>query len=222
VEHYATNNCGREWTIFRVNNNAVTNMNPYEAQNDFYYVTDLEPSTGSDIKIVGYGSDFNQLNRDNVQQTDSGPNLGFSTLANGGVIISHQADTEGGNSGSAIQRVGNDNFSYGIHNNGGCGGGGCANNNANSGISFSYGNLNNSLNTVYGNNSIHVSKISNSSIESGSIYRPYDTLEEAENAANNQTLHDVIIVEGNYNETNGLLLNSRMIIHAPVGTVIIE
>jgi hypothetical protein len=216
--------CGRDWCLFTLNRNAITSLTAFEAQGDFLRPTDLNPSTSQNIIITGFGSvnPPSQLNQ--TQQTDDGENLGTQILDNGGRIISYRADTEGGNSGSPIQRVGNTQFSYGIHNNGGCllPSGGCGSNQANSGISFAFNNLNNSLNNWYGNNTIHVDKISNSSTMTGSVFRPYDNFLQAFNQSSPVNSETIIIVRGTYDEIDNLILDKPMLILAPVGQVVIK
>lgn len=222
-EHYATSNCGREWTLFQVNDNAITGLSPFEAQEDFYYLTNSSPSTSQNIQIVGYGNDFDDLERDNVQQIHNGPNNGVQVLSNGGIVINHEADTRKGNSGSAIQRLGNLEFTYGIHNSGGCdGGGSCSGNNDNSGISFQYDNLEDAINDYYGTTTIHVSKVSNTSIEDGSAFRPYDTLAEGQTNSTSNSTNTVILMTGTYNETNGFILNKPMLLMSPAGESLIK
>lgn len=214
--------CGRDWCIFQINPNANTGLTAFEVQNDFYYVTSVSPTTSFDIMITGYGTDSNNPTWSQVQQSHSGDNNGIETLSTGGIIISYEADTEGGNSGSAIQRIGNLDFSYGIHNSGGCGASGCSGNGDNSGISFSYDNLEDAMNDYYGNTSVHVSKVSNSIFESGTAFQPYDTMEEGQTASSAISENTVILMSGTYNETNDYLLTKPMLIISPAGSSIIK
>ncbi|MDF1696067.1 MAG: hypothetical protein P1U56_09560 [Saprospiraceae bacterium] len=224
-EDYATSSCGREWTLFQVNNNAETGLSPFEAQEDFYYLTNLSPNTSQNIQIVGYGRDTmnsSQLNRNFVQQSHNGPNNGVEELSNGGVLIKYETDTEGGNSGSAIQRMGNLEFTYGIHNNGGCDGGGCTADDENAGISFQYDNLENAINTFYGNNTVHVSNVSNSIFETGTAFQPYDTIEEGQNASTSGSENTVVLMTGTYNAANNYLLTKPMLIISPAGSSVVK
>ena len=221
-EHYASSNCGREWTLFQVKDNAITGLSPFQAQGDFYYVTTSSPSTSQNIQIVGYGNDFDQLERDNVQQIHDGSNNGIDTLSNGGIIISHEADTRKGNSGSAIQRMGNLDYSYGIHNSGGCGGTGCSGDSDNSGISFKYENLKDAINDFYGPNTIHISNVSNSIFETGSAFLPYDTFTEGQNASTSDSQNTVVLMSGDFNVADNYMLTKPMLIISPAAPSLIK
>jgi len=214
--------CGRDWCLFQTLPNANTGLTAFEAQGDFYYLTNLAPSTSSDIIITGYGVDSDTPQLSQVQQTHSGENNGLSTLPNGGVMITYEADTRGGNSGSAIQRVGNLDFSYGIHNNGGCVDGACTPELENAGISFQYDNLEEAINDFYGDNTVHVSKVSNSSLESGTAFRPYDTVLEGQVNSTTSSENTVVLMTGTYDEADVLLLQKPMLIISPAGSSTIK
>jgi len=104
--------------------NSVTGMQPIEAQGaSFTVVQDLGPP---EIRITGYGVDFNDPTRNQAQQTHVGPNAGSS-----GTTMRYVTDTEGGNSGSPVidDATGN---AVGVHTHGGCSTTGSGNNNGTS------------------------------------------------------------------------------------------
>lgn len=115
---------GNDWGVFQVFDNSVTGLQPIEAQGaSFTVVQDLGPP---DIRITGYGVDFNDPTRNQVQQTHVGPNAGSS-----GTTMRYVTDTEGGNSGSPVidDATGN---AVGVHTHGGCSTTGSGNNNGTS------------------------------------------------------------------------------------------
>ena len=206
---------GREdFCIFGVSPNANTGLLPAIAQDDFLRVTELAPNLGSQITIRGYGTDDGSNNR--VLQTHTGPNEGRD-----GDQITYKTDTTNGNSGSPILRAGNLQYSYGIHNNGGCNTDGTG---ANRGLSYNNSNLSDALNSFYSQDFIHADLISNSAIEDGSIFRPYNTIEEVNQRAGelNSSTTDAVLVRGTYNEDGEIILNNSMLMHAPVGDVLIK
>lgn len=210
------NGCNRDYCIYRAGDNANTGLNAAMSQNSFLRPTDLNPSTSFNIKITGFGDDGGT--RNNVQQTHNGPNLGVTDNGNSGIQIDYQPDTFNSNSGSPIQRIGNDGFTYGIHNCGGCGTDGSG---SNKGVSYRYPGLHDALNTYFDANSLHIDLTSNTSTETGTIFKPFDTLEETQTAASSTVQEYISIVKGNYDETNGLLLTKPMKLKAPVGDVLI-
>jgi V8-like Glu-specific endopeptidase len=103
---------GNDWGVFEVFPNSVTGLMPMEAQGShFELAQNLGPAT---IRITGYGVDFNNGDRNQVQQTHAGPNAGSS-----GTTMRYQTDTEGGNSGSPVidDATG---IAVGVHTHGGC------------------------------------------------------------------------------------------------------
>jgi len=115
---------GNDWGVFKVFDNSVTGLQPIEAQGaSFTVVQDLGPP---EIRITGYGVDFNDPTLNQVQQTHVGPNAGSS-----GTTMRYVTDTEGGNSGSPVidDATGN---AVGVHTHGGCSTTGSGNNNGTS------------------------------------------------------------------------------------------
>lgn len=106
---YTDGGVGNDWGVFTVANNAVTGLQPIEAQGSFTIRQDLSPST---IRITGFGVDSGIDNQTN--QTHTGSNSGSS-----GTTLSYTVDTMGGNSGSPV--IDNaTNEAVGIHTHGGC------------------------------------------------------------------------------------------------------
>ena len=106
---------GDDWAYFGTFPNSVTGLTAREAQGDEYEI--IQPpafSSGQQIRITGFGSDYDDLNRDNVNQTHSGNRVNSS-----GTVVEYTVDTEGGSSGSPVifESTGE---AIGIHTNGGC------------------------------------------------------------------------------------------------------
>jgi hypothetical protein len=111
---------GNDWGVFEVFANSITGLTPIDAQGaHFELVQNLGPSN---IRITGFGVDFNNGDRNQTQQTHVGPNAGSS-----GTTMRYQTDTEGGNSGSPVidDATGT---AVGVHTHGGCTTGGSGNN----------------------------------------------------------------------------------------------
>ena len=111
---------GDDWAYYGCFPNTETGMTPYEAQNDFYVLSDAAPAVdGQLITITGYGTTSspvpNEYNQ--AQKTHTGP---YTQLD--GTAIGYQTDTTGGNSGSAVLNEATGE-AIGIHTNGGCSGG---------------------------------------------------------------------------------------------------
>ena len=109
---------GNDWAYFGCFPNSETGLTPFEAQNDFYVLSNQAPSgSGQVISITGYGSTDgtvpNQLNL--AQKIHSGPYAGVE-----GTVIRYRVDTSGGNSGSAVLNL-DTSEAIGIHTNAGCG-----------------------------------------------------------------------------------------------------
>ena len=220
VEQELGNNCGQDWALFTVGDNATTGNNVFMDRGDFFRPTRVTPA--ATLRITGHGVDTGTANQ--TQQTHSGPYGGQWNNGANGHYYGYTIDTEGGNSGSPIIRNSNQDFAYGIHTNGGCGNAatGCGNG-FNSGQAFDYNPLEIEMNDFFSVRTIHVDLISNTATENGSAFAPFDTLEEAETDIGSSTLqHNIILVRGTYNETDGLLLDKSMLIHAPVGNVLVR
>jgi V8-like Glu-specific endopeptidase len=113
---------GNDWWYFGCFPNSNTGLTPYEAQGDFYTVAKAAPEeNGQTIRITGYGVDSTPQQNNQVQQTHAGPYVELD-----GTVVRHQADTTGGNSGSAVFNE-TDGEAIGIHTHAGCNSGGGAN-----------------------------------------------------------------------------------------------
>jgi hypothetical protein len=101
---------GNDWAIFSVYPSA--GKMPIERQNAFFYVEQV--ASPDNLVLFGFGRDETPEEFCYLQQKSAGMYLGLD-----GTIIKHNADTEGGNSGSPII-----NFTtgkvIGIHTNGTC------------------------------------------------------------------------------------------------------
>jgi V8-like Glu-specific endopeptidase len=211
---------GRDWGIMGIIENSTTGLMPAIAQGDFFRPTLRVPTNGSNIRITGYGIDSDGPAQNMLaQQSHSDNFLERINNSASGIFDKYQADTEGANSGSPVIRSSNQDFTYGIHTHGGCN---QSSTNGNSGTSFDYNPLQIEMNDFWSTTSIHVDKISDYTTENGTIFQPYDTIEEAQNAASLSTFTDIILIKGIYNEVDGLLLNKVMLLHAPVGDVLIK
>jgi hypothetical protein len=109
---------GNDWSVFGVFNNSNTGLSPVDAQKASYVLATAAPSdAGRPITITGYGSTTSPVPSSwyAVQKTHTGPFFSES-----GTTLRYQADTTGGNSGSAIYDETTSRV-IGIHTNGGCG-----------------------------------------------------------------------------------------------------
>ncbi len=118
--NFTNGGVGNDWGVFEVNDNTQTGLQPIDAQGDSYVVKqDLGPAT---IRITGFGTDSDNRDRNQTQQTHTGPNAGSS-----GTTMRYRTDTTGGNSGSPVidEATG---MVVGVHTHGGCSSGGNGNN----------------------------------------------------------------------------------------------
>lgn len=107
---------GNDWGLFRVFDNSNTGMQPYEAQGE-HVVLDTElPTPGTQIEVIGYGVDSGVNNQ--TQQRSTGPVTSISGPPSQ-PALNHQADTEGGNSGSSIRSLVTNRI-VAIHTHAGC------------------------------------------------------------------------------------------------------
>jgi V8-like Glu-specific endopeptidase len=128
---------GQDFTYFGVFANSTTGLSPFEAQNGGVYTLANPPAFNPSItiRITGYGVDSTPATMNQVQQTSTGPYSSFS-----GTTVQYRCDTEGGNSGSAVQWE-QGGVAIGIHTNGGC----TSSGGANSGTGINYGPLQTAL-----------------------------------------------------------------------------
>lgn len=109
---------GRDWGVFSVNANSETGLTPLQAQGPGLVLSGSTPVVGATVEITGYGVDTGSANQ--TQQVSTGPITLVNTTSS---RLEYKADTEGGNSGSAVLDGGE---VVAIHTNAGCttGGGG--------------------------------------------------------------------------------------------------
>ena len=116
---------GNDWGVFTVSPNSETGLMPLQAQGAGLALATSVPSVGNTVVITGYGVDNGTANQ--TQQVSNGPITLVNTTS---TRLEYKADTEGGNSGSAVL-VGD--AVAAIHTNGGCSTGGSG---ANSGTLY--------------------------------------------------------------------------------------
>jgi len=232
---------GEDWAVFSVSPTADTTGHrrlPPEAQDAFYRLSrDANPTT---VTVTGYGTDgpgpcfgdrrqpgcsipsptpvpLNAANQ--TQQTHTG-----ATISRTGNRWSYYVDTQGGNSGSPIIDT-NASFriAVGIHTTGmptGSNAQCTTGSPGNSGTSFDYTGLRTAINLFWNintDNRRYVDLLHPVTLEDGSVFRPYDTVNEGiSQIPNGGTLS---IVEGTYNES--VTINRSMVLTAPVGIVTI-
>jgi len=105
---------GDDWVYFGVFANANTGLSAGRAQGWCAELADPPAGGGHSVEVTGHGRDSTPPARNAVQQAHSGPLVSATQTT-----LEHQADTEGGNSGSPIiwTQTGE---AIGIHTNGGC------------------------------------------------------------------------------------------------------
>lgn len=211
------NGLGDDWAIFACNPNSTTGLLPVQGQNDFFRMSkDSSPTT---IRVTGHGVDDGDQNR--VLQTDTGPYLGESGSGST-VYVEYQVDTRDGDSGAPVIINGTET-TIGIHTNGGCDPGA---GDGNAGVSFENDDLEAAIQGFLGANIVYVDANHpiSSSLEAGTVLKPYDTLPEATSVVPNGGM--VSIVSGSYTKAagNSFILGDdgkRMTLEAPVGSVTI-
>ena len=108
---------GDDWAYFGCFPNTETGLTPYQAQDDFYVLSNAAPIVnGQDITICGYGVTYSgtPATYNQAQKIHTGP---YAALD--GTAIGYQTDTSGGNSGSAVLNEATGE-AIGIHTNAGC------------------------------------------------------------------------------------------------------
>lgn len=121
---YADTGVGNDWGLIRVFPNSNTALLPYEAQGAMVVLDTVLPDLPDYIDLVGYGIDDGIDNQ--VQQLSFGPITSITGSGNNSTIF-HQADTEGGSSGSVLVSETTGTV-IGIHTHGGCTTGGSGSN----------------------------------------------------------------------------------------------
>lgn len=108
---------GNDWALVNFKRNSITNKLPGEV-NGFYEVSFQKPIKGSQVIITGYGTDYDNPEKNFVQQIHSG-----KLESTGGIfgrkLLEYTTDTTGGNSGSSVISARTGKI-IGIHTNGGC------------------------------------------------------------------------------------------------------
>jgi trimeric autotransporter adhesin len=110
---------GNDWGVFTVFANSETGLTPLQAQGPGLDLATSLPAKGSTVEITGYGVDSGSANQ--TQQVSSGP---IKKVIKASTRLTYRADTEGGNSGSAVLSGAN---MVAIHTNAGCSTSGGAN-----------------------------------------------------------------------------------------------
>lgn len=109
---FAAGGLGNDWAVFTVFPNTETGLMPLEAQGPGLEFSLTVPKRRNVVEITGYGVDTGSANQ--TQQVSSGAVKRVSASSN---VLKYAADTEGGNSGSAVLVGGR---IVAIHTNGGC------------------------------------------------------------------------------------------------------
>ncbi len=109
---FLSNTIGKDWGVFTVFPNTQTGLMPIDVEGPGLEFATSLPAKGSTVEIVGYGVDTGTANQ--TEQVSTGP---ITAVKSAKTRLNYQADTEGGNSGSAVLSAGK---VVGIHTNGGC------------------------------------------------------------------------------------------------------
>jgi len=109
---FSNGGVGNDWGVFTVAPNSETGLTPLQAQGSTLKRSKVLPVVGGEVRIHGYGVDSGVDNQ--TQQYHFGP---IATVNTGSTSMSYRADTEGGNSGSAVLSGGR---VVAIHTHGGC------------------------------------------------------------------------------------------------------
>ncbi len=220
---------GNDWTVCRLNTNSLGQY--AHEQHGFFRMARELPAVAQILRITGCGVDISPQGTDltvcaafdtNGTCTHFGPNAQSQTLqtSTGGFTgatgsrLQYGVDTEPANSGSPIIWEAN-GFTIGIHTAGGCTSGGGANN----GTWFGLTTLENAIATVPGANTRYLDLVkAPSGVEDGTVFRPHDTLAEAELAVPSGGI--LSIVAGTYTgSANRGTFTKPITLVAPVGAV---
>ena len=112
LRQFSNGGIGNDWGVFTVFANTETGLTPLQAQGPGLEFSTVLPKRRNPVEITGYGVDTGTANQ--TQQVSSGPVKSISTATS---TLKYAADTEGGNSGSAVLVGGR---VVAIHTNGGC------------------------------------------------------------------------------------------------------
>lgn len=208
---------GDDWAVFSIaaNHNGDTVV---QRQNDFFRMSiDLNPIT---VRETGYGIDGpaplfgdGERNADSqTQQTHAGPFVDETVFSSTVVRIRFQIDDENGNSGSPVMDTAN-GVTIGIATSAGC----TASGGSNNGTGFENNNLENAIQSFAGSNVEYVDSGHPITTENGTVFRPWNTVQEAVDAASSNARLN--IVKGSY--PGSVLADKPLTLSAPVGSVIL-
>lgn len=114
---YQSAGIGRDWAYFGVYPNTETGRTPYMSGGEYHTLATFAPEAqGQTLSLTGYGVTAPPLPLEwsLAQKNDVGPYSSRTAL-----IVGHEVDTTGGNSGSAVS-LSDDGRIIGIHTHGGC------------------------------------------------------------------------------------------------------
>jgi trimeric autotransporter adhesin len=103
---------GKDWGVFTVHPNSETGLTPLQAQGSSLKLAKNVPVVGAQVEIHGYGVDTGVDNQ--TQQLSTGD---IASVNEATTTLRYRADTEGGNSGSAVLSGGR---VVAIHTHAGC------------------------------------------------------------------------------------------------------
>ena len=206
-------NIGDDWGFYDVGPNSNTGLTPLQARRSYYHLTKANPT--SNIQIRGYGSDDvpvgcnNGRNSDNFTlQWHAGANLGETVNNANDISWEYQADTEGGNSGSAIRSTSNPDLHHaiGIHTNAGCSTSNTGTS-GNNGTSFEADDVEAAMNTFWQTQVEYVDVDHHLSNVTGTTVFPHYLLQNALNQANaghgpTVTALELILIAGSNRNTS--------------------
>ncbi len=107
---------GNDWTVASTLRNATTGLYAGQRQGSFYDLI-VPPAfvATQQIRITGYGTDTDNRDRSQTQQTHVGPRISVTNTT----ALGYRTDTTGGNSGSPVV-LENTGQAIGVHTHGGC------------------------------------------------------------------------------------------------------
>lgn len=214
----AAGGLGNDWAVFAIGPNS-NGQTVVQRQGAFFRMSrDLAPTT---LREFGYGIDGppplfgdGPKNADSqTQQTHEGPFVSETITSPSVVVIRFRIDDENGSSGAPVIDTSNGS-TIGVATNAGCtdtGG-------SNGGTGFENDNLENAIQTFPATNVEYVDRGHPIASEDGSVFRPWNTVEEGISAAT--TGATVSIVKGTYNNES-LTITKPVTLRAPVGVVTI-
>ncbi len=109
---FSNGGIGKDWGVFTVAPNTETGLTPLQAQGAGLKMSKTVPAVGDEARVHGYGVDSGTANQ--TQQLSVGP---VDSVNIASTILRYRADTEGGNSGSAVLSGGR---VVAIHTHAGC------------------------------------------------------------------------------------------------------